>query len=517
MKSPKAVIIGAGHNGLTAAFYLARAGWNVTVLEARRSIGGACCSTQLECGCIISPGANHFGMLRPEIRIDMQLAARGLEIIVPDPQMVVTFETGRNLALYRDIVRTQQEIARFSAADARAFVSYAIDLSKAASVLNRHLLATPPQPDAFAEELDRVQSGFGQRFFRGSLAETLRHYFESPYVQTAMGAAAFLYRAGPETPGTAFALTYLAQYDVGGEPGWGFARGGMGRVTELMADATFEAGATIRTETRVHRICIGDCAAVGVELDNGTFFPAEVVLSNADPYTTYCRLLPDGVLPSPVQAHLESSYRDGACSKLNLLVDRPPVFSVCSGYRAEEAARSLLVYMPSLAFIESALQDCVGGTPAKSPYLEVVCPSLLDPTVSCGRHHTLSVFILFTPYSLATGQWEAVRDSFRANVLARLEELAPGLKQSVIWSEFLSPVDLEDRFGMYHGNVDHGDMALGNLLAERPLGSCALSLPAVRSLYLCGAGAHPGGLVSGAPGYNAAMQTLTDWLRRDVA
>jgi phytoene dehydrogenase-like protein len=507
---PQAVIIGAGHNGLVTSFYLARAGWQVKIVEARATIGGACISKRLGCGCGLSVAANHFGMLRAEIVKDMKLVERGLHVFVPDPQMVVTRSEGRSIAVYRDLVRTKQEILRFSSKDADNFETYLDDLERAASVLKPMLMAPARTVADLGVVLDQVQPGFSNRFLYGSLAQVVEHYFENEDVQTALAATTILYKASPWTKGTAFALLYLSQYSVKDESVWGLVEGGMGKVTEYMADAVREVGGEILTSTAVKQILIENNCAIGVELEGGKWLKADAVFSNADPYTTFMKLLPRGCVAMEIEAAMKGRDFDGACSKLNLLVDTMPSYASLPRPRDEEARGTLTVVTPNLSGLRELYVKCVNGELGCGSYLEVLCPSCVDPSLRCPKHHTMSVFTIYTPYAPSGGSWREYGPHCEAALIEALETLSPGIRSAISWKEFLNPVDIENQFGMYKGNVDHGNMDLENLFCDRPLPHANKISNQFKNLYLCGAGAHPGGLVSGAPGYNAACQAIKE-------
>lgn len=503
-----AVIIGAGHNGLVTAFYLARSGWKVSLLESRDAIGGACVSERLDCGCIFSTGANHFGMLRPEIIRDMRLFDRGLKVLIPDPQMVVSLDDRRTISIYRNSEKTKREIARYSPRDAANFIQYVRDLELAAAALKPMLLSRNGTIEDLARALDKVQSSFSKRFLYGSVAELVQHYFDSEPVRTAMAATSILYKASPWAKGTGFALLYLAQYAVREEQGWGLVIGGMGQVTSYLTEAVTELGVEIKTRSPVKRVLVDKKNAVGVELENGNFLPADVVFSNADQYTTFTKLLPPDCLSIEEKNTLQSRDFDGACSKLNLRLDSSPSFGSLADDRAKEARQTLTVISPNLYQLHELYQECADGQANCGSYLEVLCPSELDSTISCGRHSTVSVFTIYTPYHLSSGDWHTQGPHCQTSLVSSLERLSPGLASSISWTQFLSPVDIEKRFGMHQGNVDHGNMQLDNLFSCRPLPRTRKSTNRIENFYLCGAGAHPGGLVSGATGYNAAIEAL---------
>ncbi len=503
----KAVVIGAGHNGLVAAFYLAKAGWTVDIFEAQQSVGGPCASIDLHCGCRVPIGPNQFGMLRPEIRRAFGLDS-SLDVIIPDPQMVVSFDDGESIGLYRDEFRTAAEIARFSKADSKRYRDYTRDLRLASSILKQILLGAAPSKEEFAEKLGRIGSGFDQLFLRGSIGETVAHYFSDPRVQTTFVAATILYKASPRDAGTAFSLLYLSQFDIGGQPVWGFIRGGMGEVTLNMAECVRRLGVRIHTNESVRRIRVHGGQAAGIELGSGQSISADVVLSSADPYTTLVKLIPPGSLPSNIECIVRERDFDGCCSRLNLLVRNRIRYSQLAVPHAFEGPKTFTVVCKSIDALDLAHQECMSGRTSLDPYLEIVCPSQADHTITCG-HDILSVLVLYTPYQLSASSWEIERSLLQERIIVKLDRLSPGLKDAIDWVELATPIDLEHRFHMWRGNIDHGDMSPDNILSARPYpGIGAGGLTTINNLYICGAGSHPGGLISGAPGYNSAVAIL---------
>lgn len=496
----KVAIIGGGHNGLVAAFYLSRSGHDVHIFEREPEVGGACRSLRQNCGCLTALGAEHFGMLLPCIIEDLELEQRGLEVYPYDPTLVAVFPSGRYLAVWQDPAATSAEIAKFSRHDARAYPNYLEHLHEAADTLRTFLVGRPPTLEKVLSALERRGRGFGHRFLLGSLYDAIRHYFKHPEVQGALMAGAVLFRGSPRAPGTAFALPYLAQAGR-----WGAVKGGMTALASLMAQAVLEAGGTIETSAPVHAVRVENGRAVGVDLGD-RYFEADIVFSNADPITTFT------TLPSPPDFRYKiidlaaGAAAPGACAKLNLLARRAPSFTALSARPQLFRRAGMVVVCPSLTFLEAAYDDCLEGRLSASPYMEIFSPALHDPTVRCADHTPVSVYLLYAPYS-DTQLSPAEREEATSSILTFLDSFAPGFSSNVVKSELYLPRDLELSLHLFKGNVDQGNMQPGNLFAQRS----AVAHPhfgEISDLVLCGAAAHPGGLVMGASGQNAAMRWL---------
>jgi phytoene dehydrogenase-like protein len=479
-----AVVIGAGHNGLVAAAYLARAGLDVEVLERRDIVGGACVTEELWPGVWGSPGAYTLSLLRPEIAADLDLAAHGLHVEVHEPYLFAPFPDGRRVVSWSSRARTHAQLAEdWSTADADAYAAWAQRWEDAAARA-RPLLLEPP-------DRERWLAAVGPEILDGAIADHLRRIPSEPVrvpfaLQGLIGTL-----AAPADPGTAFVGFYHELGQAAGVPGaWGYARGGMGAVTRALRGAAEAAGATVRTEAPVERLLVQDGRAVGVALDgSGEEVDAKAVLSNADPVRT-ARLA--GVPPP-------AGWRQaGPVVKVMALLDGLPEFPSWSS--TEEPWRGAVDIGFSLDDLSAAVADARAGRPAARPFIEAACQTAADPTLAPPGRHVVSLFCqAFPPDADA----EAAADA----AIARFAEACPEFPDRIVDRLALGPRELEARFGITGGHIFHGEMLPGQLLEDR-LGPRRFG--GIEGLYLAGSGAHPGGAVSGAPGYLAAHAALED-------
>jgi phytoene dehydrogenase-like protein len=449
-------------------------------------------------------------MLADQIRKDMKLSERGLKLVVPDPQLVVPFPDGTAISLHRDFTSTQSSIAKICAEDAKNYQQFDRDLALASNALQPLLLNPYATRAQYANALHALKPGFEKLFFLGSLAETLSCYFKHEKTKAAFAATTSLYPASLKQDGTAFCLPYLAQSEVDNAPGWGVVIGGMGEVTKKMTEACTEAGIKIHTSTPVQKILVENGHVTGLELVNGKREQADLIISNADPYTTIVKLLDRNCFPAAQYKTIAERPFDGACSKANFLLSSELDYKLLGAEIAKAARQTLTVISPSLTYLENAYKDFADGAIPQAPYLELTCLSAIDPSASCGQHHPLSAFVLFTPYSPVSDSWDNLREALLERIIGTIENYSPGFRSTIEHAELFVPTDIEHDFRMHEGNVDHGYMTLNNLFEDRPL--CGITGPAmpIAGLYLCGAGTHPGGLVSGMPGYNAAQAIIAD-------
>jgi phytoene dehydrogenase-like protein len=477
-----AVVIGAGHNGLVAAAYLARAGLQVEVLERRGVVGGACVTEELWPGVRASPGAYTLSLLRPEIARDLDLAAHGLHVEVHEPYLFAPFPDGRKVVTWSSRERTRAELARdWSRADADGYSDWSERWERAA-VRARPLLLEPPDRGRWLETI-------GEELLDGSIADQLAgmpsEAVRVPFaIQGLIGTL-----AGPEDPGTAFVSFYHQLGEAAGVPGaWGFARGGMGAVTAALRSAAEAAGARVHVAAPVERIVVEDQRARGVVLEDGRELRAAAVLSNADPRRTATL----AGLPEP-----DGWRQEGPVLKIMLLLDGLPDFPAWPG--AEPWAGTIDVGF-TLADLAAAAADARAGRPAARPWIEAACQTAADPTLAPAGRHVLSMFCQCFPPDIDV---RAAADA----AIVRFAEICPQLPDRIIDLLPLGPRELEARFGLTGGHIFHGEM-LSDQLLERRFG--ARRFGGTDGLYLAGSGAHPGGAVTGAPGYLAAGAVLAD-------
>ena len=520
------IVVGGGHNGLVAAFYLARAGHRPLVLERRPFVGGACVTESFAPGFRASTGAYVLSMLREAIWRDCRLAQRGLVIDPAGPSLHV-FDNGDHLYVDDDLDVTAQNIAKFSAADASALASFEADLGAMAGLVTPMIDWTPPS-EKVRETGVRAMSRLARHAFRHrdevvnvghlfatSATQLLDQYFESEQVRAAFGWHAINDSVlGPSDPGTAYVLLHdHASEETGsGVRSWGFVRGGIGRVTELLAEAAVEEGAEIRTDSEVDEILVRAGRAYGVRLADGTEIEAGTILSNADPRRTFLSLVPDGTLPSTFTAAIRAYRIEGTSMKITLGVSGlPHVRGLGEGVQPYH--RGIMEVTGWLSDLDRAQSLAKQGIPANDPHIEVCFPTVHDPSLAPPGHHVVTIDVNSQPYTLADGHWDDIKDKVADAAVARLAEAMPDLPDLIVERQVLSPLDLERLFAMTGGHALHGDMSFDQLFAFRPVPGWADYRTPIEGLYLCGAGTHPGGGVTGANGRNCAGEVVRDLSR----
>ncbi len=521
------IVLGAGHNGLVAAAYLARAGLKTLVLERRPLVGGACVTEELRPGYRFSTASYVVSLLRPEIIRDLRLREHGLEIL-PCRTSFAPFPDGRSLLLGLGEAEDARQIARFSSRDAEAYPRFNAALVRLADFVRPTLAMIPPRlsPPGPSDLLSLLD--LGNRFRKlpppdqalllkmmtMSCAAFLDEWFEAGQLKATFAATGTIGTYGsPRAPGTAFVFLHYYLGEVNGSPGlWGFPRGGMGGIAEALASAARSHGATIRVGASVERILVKDGAAAGVVLEGGEEIRGRMVVSNADPKRTFLRLMERDHLPPEFVRGIENLRCTGNSAKINLALSEPPDFTALPGDGPHQKG-SIQVCGADPAYLEDAFDDYRSGRPSRRPYLDCVIPSTVDATLAPQGHHVMSISVKFIPYRLAEGDWRSRRESLGDLAVETLAEYAPNLRRAILYRQVLTPPDLEEIYGLTGGNICHGDMALDQLFASRPLWGWARYRTPIDNLYLCGSGTHPGGGVMGAPGRNAARVVLKD-LRR---
>ncbi len=519
------VIVGGGHNGLVAAHYLAAAGLRVVVCERREIVGGCCVTEEFAPGFRASTGAYVLSMLREPVWRDLRLIERGIEVDPAGPGLNL-FADGSHLHLDDDLEATQREVRRFSAADARALPEFEAELGRIAALITPLIDSTPPDPASLRpRDLGRL-AGLGARaarhralitdalyLFGTSATQYLAEYFESDQVLAALGWHAINdSTGGPSTPGTAFVLLHdhASEQAGGGIRQWGFVRGGIGRLTEAMADAAREAGAEIRTSAEVESVLIEGGRATGVVLAGGEELRAARVLSNADPKTTFLRLVDEGALPPRFAAAVRAYRCEGTSMKINLAVDRLPVASAVGANGVQPYHRGIVEVNPTVAEMDAGQAEARAGRPASDPHIELCVPTVHDPSLAPEGKHVVTIDVNSQPFTLAEGSWDELREPVADRALAKLESYFPGLGDSIVARQVLSPADLESLLGIWGGHALHGEMAFDQLFNLRPVRGWADYRTPVRDLWLCGAGTHPGGGVTGANGRNCAREVIRE-------
>jgi phytoene dehydrogenase-like protein len=520
------VVIGGGHNGLVHAAYLARAGRRVLVLERRHVVGGAAVTEEVFPGFHISVCSYVVSLLRPQIIRDLDLPRHGFEVLPLDGTFT-PMPGGNHLWRVNDHGRTRREILRHSRLDAEAYDEYGRAMIDMARFVKPTLDVRAADPLSFSFTDMRELFRLGRRFqglspesryrliqlMTMSAADFLDQWFETDVLKATMSASGIIGTfQGVRSPGTAYVLLhhYMGEID-GAFRSWGFAKGGTGAISNAIAAAAREAGAEIRTGAGVSRILTKNGRAAGVVLDNGDEIAASVVSSSVDPRLTFMKLLDPRELPDDFVDEVRRYKFRGSSGKVNLALDGLPTFtSLPHGTRHLRGAISI---SPSLDYMERAYDDAKYGRYSKRPYMDVVIPSLTDPSIAPPGKHVMTCFVQYAPYHLKESTWDAERERFGDTVVDTLEEHAPAIRSLILHRQVVTPLDLEREWGLSEGNIFQGELALEQLLFLRPVPGWSKYRTPVANLYLCGSATHPGGGIMGAPGRNAAMAVLGGQVR----
>ncbi|MCS7311640.1 MAG: NAD(P)/FAD-dependent oxidoreductase [Acidobacteria bacterium] len=519
------IVIGAGHNGLVAAAYLARAGRSVCVLERRPVLGGACTTETLWGQYRVSTAAYVCGLLHPKIVRDLELSRHGFEILRRDPSSFTPLPDGGYLLLGTDPALNAEQIQRFSRRDAEAFERYEAALDRLGRFVEPLLTTVPPRfPDgrlldlpvywrllARVLRLPPVERLLLSRLPMASAWDVLSDWFESEPLKVTLATDGVIGSAlSPTRPTTALVLFHHVMGSITGRRGvWGYVRGGMGALSEAIAAVARRYGAVIQTNAEVQTVLVRNGRAAGVVLADGTEIEARVVLSNADPKRTFLRLVPRQVLPADFVDRIERLRMSAASMKINLIADGLPNFQCLPGDRPGPHHRATIHLCPSLDYLERAFADFAQGRPSERPMVEMCIPSVLDETLAPDGRHVVSLFVQYAPYE-PPGGWAIWKDELVRRVLDVIDEYAPGFSSRILHCQALSPQDLEEVWALTGGNIFHGDLIPDQMFVFRPVAGWAQYRTPLPGLYLCGAGAHPGGGVIGAAGHNAAQAVLRD-------
>ena len=522
------VVIGGGHNGLVNAAYLARAGKKVLVLERRRVLGGAAVTEEVFPGFKFSVCSYVVSLLRPEIIRELDLPRHGLEILPLDGTFT-PMPSGDYLWRVNDHGKTRREIARHSKLDAEAYDEYGKAMIEMGRFVKPILAMTPPDPTSLSLEglLDLLRLGkrfralpyqdkFNQvQLMTMSAVDFLDRWFETDVLKATMSASGIIGTfLGVRSPGTAYVLLhhYMGEID-GAFRSWGFARGGTGSISNAIADAAREAGVEIRTDVAVAKILQTNGRATGVALTNGEEIAARVVSSSLDPRLTFLKMLGAEHLPADFVEDITRYKFRGSSGKVNLALDALPDFRCLPGPGAH--LRGAISISPSVAYMERAYDEAKYGRYSSRPYIDVVIPSLTDPSVAPPGKHVLSCFVQYAPYNLK-GSWDDEKEKFGDTVIDTLAEHAPNIKDIILHRQVITPLDLEREWGLSEGNIFQGELSLEQLFFLRPAPGWAQYRTPIANLYMCGSATHPGGGIMGAPGRNAATKMLDDWRRGRV-
>jgi phytoene dehydrogenase-like protein len=506
------IVVGAGHNGLVAAGYLATAGVRVLVVEKRDIVGGACVTEEPWPGFRVNTFAYVCGLLRPQIVEDLQLRKFGYDPILYDPQFFVPFPDGRSITLWLDETRNVAEIAKFSKRDAAAYPKYAQFWHEILELIEPTLMAPPvalvdlfgmfsgPEPERLLRDL-----------FLKSARDFLDEWFESEEVKAAFTTQTIIGTfAAPSTPGTAYVLGHHSIGVLDGHKEiWAYSRGGMGRVTEAMARSAEHHGAVVRTGTGVRRILVERGRAVGVETDAGETIRSKIVASNLDPKLTFLKLVPPDAVPPEFLAGVRRIRMRGAALKFNAALDALPDFTARPGAPGTHH-RGTIEIIPSVDYVERAYDEAKYGAFSSEPFIESQFQSVVDPSVAPPGKHTMTSFVQYAPTGLKGTDWDAFKPQAAEIILRTLEAYAPNIRRAVSHWQIVSPKDMERTIGLTGGNIFQGDITPDQIFSFRPLPGWATYRMPVKGLYLCGAATHPGGGVIGAAGHNAAQVILED-------
>ena len=528
-----AIVIGGGHNGLVCAAYLAKAGLKALVLERRHVLGGAAVTEEVVPGFRFSVASYVVSLLRPEIIRELQLPKHGLEILPLDGTF--TPLEGDYLWRVNDHWRTVRELRRWSRLDAEAYDEYGLLMLQMARFVKPILSIVPPDPGRadprewlpmvglarrFRQLPERLQATFIQ-LMTMSAADFLDQWFETDPLKATMAASGIIgtFR-GIRSPGTAYVLLhhYMGEID-GAFRAWGIPKGGTGGISAAIASAAREHGAEIRTEAPVARIVVRRGRVTGVELESGQEIESSVVLSSADARRTFLDLVEAGTLDHGFVAELRRYRFRGSSGKVNLALDGLPEFTSLPNTDGTEHLRGAISFSPSVDYLERAYDQAKYGAFSSRPYIDMVIPTLVDPSMAPPGKHVMSCFVQYAPYDLAEGHedWDRQREAFGDAVLDTIAERAPNIRDLVLHRQVITPLDLERDFGLSEGNIFQGELSLEQLFWGRPVPGWARYRTPIQGLWLCGSSTHPGGGIMGAPGRIAAMELLRTLRSRRVA
>jgi phytoene dehydrogenase-like protein len=528
-----ALIVGGGHNGLVCAAYLAGAGLKVTVLEQRSVVGGAAVTEEFHPGFRNSVAAYTVSLLNPKVIRDLELPKYGLRVVERKLSNFLPTEDGRYLIVGEG--RTAAEVAKFSPKDAARLDEYGDRLGVVADVLRDLVLETPPNAVegswrmALPELLRAAQIGGRLRkldmnmrrelltLFATSAGEYLDGWFESDPIKAAYGFDGIVGNyASPYTPGSAYVLLHHVFGEVNGKKGaWGHAIGGMGAITQAMAKSAAARGAVIRTSTPVREVIVEGDRAVGVITESGETLRAAAVISNLNPKLLYQKLIAPAALPPEFRDRINRWRCGSGTFRMNVALSELPDFTCLPGKAAADHHTAGIIIAPTLNYMEQAYFDARSGGWSRKPIVEVVIPSTLDDSLAPPGQHVASLFCQHVAPQLPNGEsWDTHRDTVADLMIETVNNYAPNFKAAVLGRQIKSPLDLERTFGLVGGDIFHGALTLDQMFSARPMLGYGNYRGPLQGLYMCGAGTHPGGGVTGAPGHNAAREIISDFRRR---
>lgn len=528
-KAHDIVIIGGGHNGLVAACYLAKAGISPLVLERREIVGGASVTEEIHPGFRCSTLAHSAGPLLPHIARDLRLERNGLEILKPEVRVFAPSAAGPSICLYEDTARAAGELAKISAHDAASYPEFESSFARIGRVLAPLLSMTPPtiEKPAAGEvwNLGKVGLAFRRlgkkdafrllRWGPMAVADLAAEWFETELLRAVVAARGiFGAFAGPWSAGTSAGLLWQAAISGHAAGPSSGVKGGMGALTQALAKAAMDLGVEIRTGAQVSRIRVNDGRATGLVLASGEEITAQVVVSNADPRHTFLALVDPVDLDPDFLTKIRNYRSIGSAAKVNLALSGLPSFSAFNGSVAAATLSGRIHVGPDIDYLEHAFDAAKYGDYSPRPYLDITIPSILDRSLVPEGAQVMSIYAQFAPYNLKNGDWNSRREEFGNTVVNLLSSYAPNLKDLIVQRQVITPLDLEQTYGLTGGHILHGEPALDQLFAFRPLIGWAQYRTPIRGLYLCGAGTHPGGGVTGGPGANASREIIRDFKAR---
>ncbi len=521
------IIVGGGHNGLVAAFYLAKAGFKPLVLERRAQVGGAAITEEFHPGFHCSTLAHNTGPLRADIVRDLQLEQHGLKLTTPDVSTVSLLPEGRALVLYADANKAAQEIAQWSQKDAASYLDFSAALGKIGKVIAEALALTPPNIDnpSSSDLWGMLKTGrsirnLGKkdlyrvlRWGPMAVADLVAEFFDTEALRATIATRGiFGTFLGPWSAGSALVLLLRAAAEqspnANAAPAGSvqFPAGGAGAITLAMATAAKQAGAEIRTDAEIAEIRVKDGVATGVVLASGEEISARAVVSNADPKRTFLRLVDPAHL-SPDFIQKIRNYRSmGTVAKINLALSALPEFTALKGKSDPNLLKGRIQISPEIDYLERAFDESKYGNFSRNPYIEITFPSLSDPALAPDGQHVMSIYMQYAPYKLKDSDWESQRTALAETVVKTIAQYAPNLPQTILRHQIITPKDLEETYGFTGGHIFHGELALDQFFTMRPLLDWARYQTPIERLYLCGSGTHPGTGLTGGSGANAARE-----------
>ena len=518
------IVIGSGHNGLVNACYLQKAGLNVLVLEKNDWIGGAAVSRELHPGILYSNCSYVCSLFRPEIMRDLELPKHGLQIVAIEGGTVFT-KDGDYLASFRNYHAKKRELERFSVKDSESYSRYSRDILKQCRFIQPLLMRTAPDPASFkfrdlsemlyllrkVNDLTASELADTVRFWTMSISDFLDEYFENDVIKASLAVSGIIGTAlGPMSPGTAYVLLHHYMGEVDGSIGaWGYARGGMGAISKALTSSFRAMGGTLLNNSEVEKVDIRGARVKGVILKNGDEYLAKNVVSNADVKRTFLKLTDPEHLPPNFIKKVNNFKIRGSSGKVNIALDSMPNFPVIS--ENNPCLKGDIHFTDSIERMERAYDDWKMGTWSRDPFLDMMIPTLTDPTMAPPGKHFMSCFVQYCPPKVGGQNWtKENKDAFGETVIQQIADYSPGFKDKILHMEVRTPKELEEEVGLTEGNIFQGELTFDQLLFNRPIPGYAQYRSPIKGLYMCGSSTHPGGGVMGAPGRNAAVEILKD-------